>query len=320
MAKRNIKKNILFILVLPTLLITTAALKVKNRSLIYTNQQQTTNNVIFEKMEYEIYNKSLFVENWVDVRPVAWNVVKANASANLTQPINELWIHFILFRKYNTYKKFLIDVKFEGCGFLNGTVNDPVGQYIMENYLRMQDNVQMNFKLQCPISGMLTASTQHLNVSEFIFPLMPAGRYRIDAYAMAKRNGPNYGVLRWYYQISDLRVWFWFEYRWSRRYTRFKYRSSRVLRNIFVFRTENMSFILNFQKKLSPNFNSIQLTDLPGSFPKTYHNPILFATFASTFRNPLPFSDLPHSFHQVSLHFKHIKWIESAASPFFSFY
>lgn len=203
-------RDILLIVVLPTLI---QAMADPDTQWTYTNQKQPANNVILERVEFENFNKSLIKLHVFIVRPITWNVFKINVSVTLTDPVNELWAHGILFRKYNTYKKFLIDITFDVCGFFNGTASNPVAQYIMENYLRLKENFKMNFNLQCPFSGAISVISDHFNSSELVIPLLSAGRYRWDVYGLAPPlkkglNSQKYFVVRFFFEISDLRVWF----------------------------------------------------------------------------------------------------------------
>lgn len=162
------------------------------------------NNIIFERLEYHIHNKKLIRENWVLVKPIAPNVINLNISVTVTQQINYGWLRTTFYHKYNTYKKFLIDVSFEACGFLDGTVGNPVGQVLLNNFV----HIERNFELRCPFEGLLIAGNDHLNVSKITLPLLPAGRYRIDLFGSTAKNGPLIGIAQVYFQISDLRVWF----------------------------------------------------------------------------------------------------------------
>lgn len=182
--------NIILLAVLPTLFQTAVA--ELNSTMIYTNQKQPENKIIFERLEFVYLNKSLIVENWTSIREIAWNVVKMNISFTVTQPLNEFWIRGILFKKFNTYRKFLIDITFDACGFLNGTDHNPAAQYALENYFRLKESFKLNVKLQCPIFGILFGGVDRVNVSELVFPLLPAGRYRADGQMMTKKNGTDF--------------------------------------------------------------------------------------------------------------------------------
>lgn len=87
------------------------------------------------------------------------------------RPINTLWIRVTFYHKYNTYKKFLIDVAYELCGFFNGTLRNPIGPVMVENF----DHFDRNFELKCPFEGLLNVGGEHLNVSDIKFPLLLAG-------------------------------------------------------------------------------------------------------------------------------------------------
>lgn len=136
-------RTILFTAIIWTLFQTISPLR--NTPWIFT-QKQPANNIIFERFEYENLNKSLFIENWVVIRQTSWNVLKINISVTLTHPINEAWLHGVLFYKYNTYQKFLIDVTHEACSFLNGTNDNPVGQYMYNGKLQSAA-IEIRYKL-----------------------------------------------------------------------------------------------------------------------------------------------------------------------------
>lgn len=165
---------------------------------------EPANNIIFERIEFVKLNKSLFHENLVFVRSVAPNVLKVNISVTINQPINKIWIRTIFNRKQNTYNKFLIDVAFELCGLLDGTLGNPMGEIMVNNFALFD----RNFELKCPFKGTLIAGSEHFNASYINFPLLPAGRYRVDIVLSLVKTGPIFGTIQIYFQVSDLRVWF----------------------------------------------------------------------------------------------------------------
>lgn len=64
---------------------------------------EPTNNIIFEKIDYKVHDEKMLEYFWVDIRPIARNVYKAIAIANLTIPIHQVWVHGIFYYKYQTY-------------------------------------------------------------------------------------------------------------------------------------------------------------------------------------------------------------------------
>lgn len=182
-------------------LITSAA---KNRHLF----KPIPNNVIFEKIDYQVYNKTLVIEDKFFIKPVAPNIYRVNGSFTLTRPVYECWIRLILNYKYNAYQKYLIDQSGELCSLLNFTTSNPVAQLALDNFLLMQKDIEMNFKLECPIKGHIWAASAGFNMSKLTIPLLQSGRYRLDVAASPHERGPVYAGGQLYFRISDYRVWF----------------------------------------------------------------------------------------------------------------
>lgn len=171
------------------------------------NQEEPTNNIIFEKHEYEIFDTDLVSWLYVDVRPVANNVLKVNITGILNKTVNELYVRVTLYKKYATYQKYLIDVRENVCDFFQfANRNNPVSKVIINNMVRI---LQTNFPLRCPFKpDRLVIWNDRLNVSELTFPLMPAGRYRMEVLLTEMSLANKYGLVKLYFAISDLRVWF----------------------------------------------------------------------------------------------------------------
>lgn len=171
---------------------------------------EPVNNNIFEKVEYEVFNKTLIKDFRLEWRPLASNVFRYNVSVEITEHLNELWYNYRLFYKYTTYQKFLIDMNMDVCGILNKTTNNPLTKVLLANYMReiQTDGYHMNFKPECPFYGYLEAWSTGSNSSHYNFPLVPAGRYRVDLEARRTEHGPVIMVVRAFVRVSDLRIWF----------------------------------------------------------------------------------------------------------------
>lgn len=166
------------------------------------------NNVLFEKFEYEITNTTWIDVHYVDIRPVQRNILRFNASFSLTVPINQMFLHILLYYKYNTYQKFLIHQIGEVCAFSRGEYLNPLGKIFRENLMDLNGGMELNFEIQCPYYGDLRIYHSGVNFSQVNFPLLPAGRYRFDVSFTPTRNGPVYAKYFVYFAISDIRVWF----------------------------------------------------------------------------------------------------------------
>lgn len=139
---------------------------------------------------------------------VAPNVLNVNISFTVLKVPREIWIRMVLNYKYATYEKYLVDLTWELCAFLIGTAANPLGEIVMQNFLKLRKNVELNFKLQCPFNGTLNTLITPLNISDINMPLMPAGRYRFDLHYSSHKGGPAAAILHYFLSISDLRVWF----------------------------------------------------------------------------------------------------------------
>lgn len=172
-------------------------------------KETVPNNVIFEKMEYQIFNKTLIKDGIIKSKKVAYNTLVFNASMTLTEPLSEIWIHTVLYYKYRKYEKYLIDLWIEYCRSMINPANHPFGQLVFNNFLSLRDHFNISFDLQCPLSCEMKFSTiRRFNVSQLVIPLMQAGRYRINFYYSVQQNGPVYAAGQVYVSISDHRIWF----------------------------------------------------------------------------------------------------------------
>lgn len=167
------------------------------------------NNIIFEKMEYQILNKTLIKNGVVKWKKVRYNTVVFNASMTLTEPLNEIWVHSVLYYKYRQYQKYLIDIWVEYCRSIADPSSHPIINIVLNNFFALREHFFINFDLKCPLSGEIEFRTiRSFNVSKIIIPLMQAGRYRANFYYTLHQNGPVYAAGQVYFSISDIRVWF----------------------------------------------------------------------------------------------------------------
>ncbi len=167
------------------------------------------NNLIFEKMEYRIFNKTLIKDGIIKWKKVAYNTVIFNASATITEPLNEIWVHIVLYYKYRQYQKYLVDIWVEYCRAIHNPNTHPVVPLAFKNYFLLREYFYINFDQECPISGEVQLRTiDKFNVSKINVPLMQAGRYRANFYFSVRQNGPVYASGELYGSISDIRVWF----------------------------------------------------------------------------------------------------------------
>lgn len=171
--------------------------------------RKSENNIIIEKWDYEVLNKKDINLHYFNVQLIAPNVFRANISVTSNRPYSSIWIHGILNYKYQTYQKFLVDVREEGCAFLHNTTTwTPFGGIVWDNWWHFKETAEWNFELKCPFHGTLSGSIKSFNASEIVVPLFPAGRYRVDGFLSSTKYGPVEAKASIYCRISDLRTWF----------------------------------------------------------------------------------------------------------------
>lgn len=174
------------------------------------------NNIIFEKLEYKMYDENLVKMNYYEFKSIAHNVLRVNGSLTILKPFDEIWIRGVLYYKYTLYQKFLVDVEIELCHLLrneNLLFAFPFFKLATDNFMPLFEDIldsdlDMDFEVKCPFNGTVSAYLPHLNVSKIVVPLLPAGRFRLDMYYKQRKDGPLVVKSQHFFQISDLRVWF----------------------------------------------------------------------------------------------------------------
>lgn len=165
------------------------------------------NNFIFERLECDKPNPQFLSELKCETRTVARNVVKVNLTMVLKKELkNNVWLRTTVYYRFSTYTK-IFDITENVCGYLNGTSSAPVVKKLVENIVHLE--LQLNFKLQCPLTGTLMGTHAGINASHFSLPMVPAGRYRFELSFTRGKNGPSIVSGQVYVSVSDYRVVDW---------------------------------------------------------------------------------------------------------------
>lgn len=169
------------------------------------------NNIFFERIEYKVFDQNLTTHVFCEMRPIASNVFRLNTTVIWARPIHKIWIRSTLYYKYATYQKCLINFEFEACSFLDGSETNQLLQMALDNYnmFLAEPEANSNFNMSCPFENISHLSHSKLNMSKFVAPLMPAGRYHVDSHHKTSKDGETSVLLQMYFRISDIRVWFW---------------------------------------------------------------------------------------------------------------
>lgn len=119
-----------------------------------------------------------------DVKYVRRNYLRFDIWANLSQALHEGWLLTKGYYQYNsqTYQRFLNEFWVNGCDWLTGKAKSYVLDWTIGRALKVAKH---NINHPCPYGpGHLYFKIDNISVYHFpVEPLIPAGRYRIDAFA-----------------------------------------------------------------------------------------------------------------------------------------
>lgn len=131
-----------------------------------------------EHFECKIGNSTKWLVSKCEAKPsdqIKSDRFNVTFQSTIVQPVSKLYIHVIVFYKYQTYKKFPIDIWEEACGFLNGKQQS----YTMELFQQIDQFIKYNGKLKCPLIGNLTIEFYNLSVNKQfpLLPILPTGQF-----------------------------------------------------------------------------------------------------------------------------------------------
>lgn len=176
------------------------------------NPDAIENNVYFEKLTWKIYDKTLITDVEVKIKKVAYNVLNFNVSLTAHRSYSELWIHIIVYYKYQEYQQYLVNIWVDVCKLSINPDDTPLGRMLKANLEPVWKDIYSSFDLlhycPSPVGKVNIYSIKPLNISQVVLPLMKAGRYRIDFSMAGKQSGTHLGLVQIYASISDLRIWF----------------------------------------------------------------------------------------------------------------
>lgn len=162
------------------------------------------NHAILEKVVCDETNYELVSEMNCFVRPVAPNVHRVNITFHFIKPLDNLWTHFTVYYRYSTYQRLVHQME-DICVPNHNESKTSIMNVFLRNFAILGE---LTFVHKCPMQLMMFTS-ERMNMSHFVFPLMPAGRYRVD-FNLTKgaRNGRHIFFVQLFFKISDFRLWF----------------------------------------------------------------------------------------------------------------
>lgn len=146
---------------------------------------------------------------YCNLRNIDWHKnMKFNFHFNLTRPVNDLWMHFVVYYKFNglVYQKFPIDLWENFCEWQASRLTGrPTAMYMLDWTLGKVVH-KSNLNHPCPLVGYYVVQSKNTSMDTFIVePLLPSGRYRLDVYVTENDRVPVCeGHL--YFSISDYRL------------------------------------------------------------------------------------------------------------------
>lgn len=156
-----------------------------------------------------ISNPKYLITTSCDVRALARNIYKINATTILLHDYDDIWIRIILFYRTNLiYRKFLIDKWESACAYLAKNTSIKT-EFLNAFYPNLEPFASIHHS--CPIlkHEIWSLTTDRYNLDTFQFlPLIPAGQYRLDVWMAF---GDNKTVAMKYilnFSVSDHRVWY----------------------------------------------------------------------------------------------------------------
>lgn len=162
------------------------------------------NHAILEKVVCDDTNHEYVSEMKCLARPVAPNVHKVNVTFVFLKPLDNLWTRFTVYYRYSTYQRLVHQVE-DICVPYHNESKTSIMNLFVNNFANLGE---LTFNPKCPIKLLMFTEGQ-LNMSHFAFPLMPAGRYRVD-FNLTKDapNGEHVFFMQAFFKISDFRLWF----------------------------------------------------------------------------------------------------------------
>lgn len=161
------------------------------------------NNVIFERFVCGNPNTDAISLNACEMKPIAPNMYRMNLSVHIIQPLDNIWVYFVVYQRFSSYQKFVYQWE-DVCGYFRNESKAPIFKVLFDNLKRFSIG---ELNLQCPIANDVVIAVNKFNMSHFVLPLLPAARYRVDLNITQGRNKRHIGFAQVYFRISDFRLW-----------------------------------------------------------------------------------------------------------------
>lgn len=124
---------------------------------------------------------------------------------NISEPIYSMWGQVLLYRQFgsNIYKKFLVDMVEDGCGWLNSTASSYFLDHTLGKLIN-HFNTNTNIDHKCPYEGHVYLENDDISMDYFTTEhLLPSGKYKLEIIGSTDIDGKWVVAGKVYFTISD---------------------------------------------------------------------------------------------------------------------
>lgn len=165
------------------------------------------NYIIFEKFECEAGNSTSVIVNKCVVGNSGRNGsdrVDVSVHTTIIKPLPELYLHVVVYYKYQEYTKLPIQVWDDACAFLSNKKQS----FAMEMIYSVQPFIKYNGQLRCPLKGNLSIDVNNISLNKQfpLIPLLPTGHYLTTVKFFEGDRNTLIGRTKAYTHITDSSV------------------------------------------------------------------------------------------------------------------
>lgn len=128
--------------------------------------------------------------------------LKAELWGNLTEPINDVWLHVVSYQMVKTtYEKFAVDIWGSLCDWMSKKSKSYILDWSLGLILQFT-----NINHPCPYDGVFFVNISNISVEYFhLEPFIPSGRYRMDINLTEGKQKNVFFISHLYFNLSEKR-------------------------------------------------------------------------------------------------------------------
>lgn len=167
------------------------------------------NQFTFERAKCELNPESGILSSaFCDMKRISRKNHYMNFQVNVSKPVYSLWSHIVLYKQFsaNVYRPFLVSLREDICGWLNGTAKNHLFDFAVAPMFK-HANTKTNMNHKCPFVGFHYIKNDNFSLDILVLEqLMPSGRFRADISFSSARQSPWIARGSIHFSISDVRV------------------------------------------------------------------------------------------------------------------